>query len=33
MDSVYYCFLYDAEFNTSEEWNVHLNVRFFIFLY
>ena len=33
MDSVYYSFLCDTEFNTSEEWNADLNVRFSIFLY
>ena len=27
MDSIYYWFLCDVEFNTSEEWNAHLNVR------
>ena len=33
MDSIiYYCFLCDAELNTSEEWNAHFNVSFFIFL-
>ena len=31
MDSIYYCFLCGAEFNTSEEWNAHLNVSFFYF--
>ena len=30
MDSIYYSFLCDAEFNTSEEWNAHLNVSFFL---
>ena len=30
MDSVYYCFLCDAEFNSSEEWNPHLSVSLFI---
>ena len=33
MDSIYNCFLYDAEFDTSEEWIAHINVSFFIFLY
>ena len=32
MNSVYYCFLCDAESKTSEEWNAHLNVSFSIFL-
>ena len=31
MDSIYYCFLRDAEFSTSEEQNAHVNVSFFIF--
>ena len=31
MDSIYSCFLCDAEFNTSEECNVNLNVSFFLF--
>ena len=30
MNSVYYCFLYDTEFNIPEEWNVHLNASFFL---
>ena len=29
MDSYYYYFSCDARFNTSEEWNAHLNVCFF----
>ena len=31
MNSLYYCFLWDAEFNTSKEWNAHLKVTFFLF--
>ena len=33
MDSIYYCFLFDAEFNFSEEWNAHVNVSFFVFCF
>ena len=33
MDSIYYSFFCDAEFNTFKELNTHLNVIFFIFLY
>ena len=33
MDSIYYCLLCDAKLNTSAEWNAHLNVSLFIFLY
>ena len=33
MDSIYYCFLCDTESNTTEEWNAHVNVSFYIFPY
>ena len=33
MDSVYYRFLYDAEFKTFEEWKADINLSFFSFPY
>ena len=33
MNSIYSFLLYDARFNTSKEWNTHLNTIFFFSLF